>query len=160
MTVMQYSSGALAAAVRSERISIEALVDVLAVERQLLAAGEIDRLDQIAARNRELLLHIAHLGEHRNRLLERAGVSTDRVGMQVLVDTSGNSDEARTEWHLLLDVTQKAHRLNQENGAFIEAGMRANQQALSVLISAGSGGSYGPGGRTLNPRSSRTLASA
>ena len=160
MTVMQYSASALAAAVRSEHLSIQTLVDVLSVERQLLASGEIDRLEQTAVRKRELLLHIAHLGEHRNRLLERAGVSADRRGMQALLDGRSDSDEARAEWQLLLGVTQKAHRLNQENGAFIEAGMRANQQALSVLVSAGAAGAYGPGGRTMNPRSSRTLASA
>ena len=111
-------------------------------------------------RKRELLLHIAHLGEHRNRLLERAGVSADRRGMQVLLDAPSGSDETRAEWKSLLDITQKAHRLNQENGAFIEAGMRANQQALSVLVAASSAGAYGPGGRTMSPRTSRTLASA
>jgi flagella synthesis protein FlgN len=160
MTVMQYSAGALAAAVRSERISIQTLVDVLSVERQLLASGEIDRLEQTAVRKRELLLHISHLGDHRNRLLERAGVSADRHGMKALLDARDDAHEARSEWQSLLDVTQKAHRLNQENGLFIEAGMRSNQQALSVLVSAGSAGAYGPGGRTMNPRSSRTLASA
>ena len=38
MTVMQYSAGALASEVRSERIGIQTLVDVLSVERQLLAS--------------------------------------------------------------------------------------------------------------------------
>lgn len=160
MIPTQYSAVALAAAVRSERLGVQALNDVLSAERQLLAAGEIDRIEETASRKRELLLHIAHLGEQRNRLLERAGVSADRRGMQALLDADRNSPDARTEWALLLEVTRQAHRLNQENGAFIEAGMRANQQALSVLVSAGSAGAYGPGGRTLNPRSSRTLASA
>ena len=160
MSFTQYSAGALAAAVRSERIGVQALVDALAAERQLLAAGEIDRIEETAARKRELLLHIAHLGEQRNRLLEGAGVSADRRGMQALLDSSQDSQETRAEWEMLLDITRKAHRLNQENGAFIESGMRANQQALSVLISAGSAGAYGPGGRTMSPRTSRTLASA
>jgi hypothetical protein len=38
--------------------------------------------------------------------------------------------------------------------------MRANHQALSVLLSAASAGTYGPGGRTVSPLSSRTLGSA
>lgn len=160
MTPGQYSKGALTAALRSERTGVQALVEVLSAERQLLAAGEIDRIEAMATRKRELLLHIAHLGEQRNRFLERAGVSADRSGMQALLAAHPDSNEARVEWDTLLDATRKAHRLNQENGTFIEAGMRANKQALSVLISAGSAGAYGPGGRTLNPRSSRTLASA
>lgn len=160
MTFPQYSAVALAAVLRSERIGVQALVDALAAERQLLASGEIDRIEETAARKRELLLHIAHLGEQRNRLLQSAGVSPDRSGLQGLLDAHPHCAEARVEWEMLVEGTVKAHRLNQENGALIEAGMRANQQALSVLISAGSASAYGPGGRTLNPRPSRNLASA
>lgn len=160
MIPLEPSVAALAAAVHSERVSVQALVEVLAQERELLAAGETDRLADTTSRKRELLLHIAHLGEHRNRLLEKCGASTDRRGMENLLAANPGADEARAEWRSLLEITQQAHRLNQQNGAFIETGMRANQQALSVLVSAASAGTYGPGGRTLNPLSSRSLASA
>jgi flagellar biosynthesis/type III secretory pathway chaperone len=156
----QPSIADLTAAVRSERVSVQALVEVLTEERQVLSTGDVDRLGDSAARKRELLLHIAHLGEQRNRLLERCGASADRRGMENLLAANPGAHEPRAEWEGLLEVAQKAHRLNQENGAFIDAGMRANQQALSVLMSAASAGTYGPGGRALNPLSSRSLASA
>ena len=158
----QPSHGDLAGALRSERSGVQALVEVLSAERQALAAGDADRLADIAPRKRELLLHIAHLGEQRNRLLERCGVSADRAGMERLLDANGHASECRDEWRALLEVTQQAHRLNQENGAHIEAGMRANQQALSVLTSAArsAAGTYGPGGRSVNPFGSRSYASA
>jgi flagella synthesis protein FlgN len=115
----------------------------------------------MAPRKRELLLHIAHMGEARNRMLERCGVSADRKGMERLLATLAATDVLIAEWRALIEITQKAHRLNQENGAFVDAGMRANQQALSVLTSAAAAtGTYGASGRTLNPLSSRSLASA
>ena len=156
----QPSIADLAAALRSERVSVQALVEVLTEERQLLAIGDVDRVGDIASRKRELLLHIGHLGGQRNRLLERCGASPDRRGMDSLLAANPNAHEPRAEWQALVEIAQKAHRLNQENGIFIEAGMRANQQALSLLVSASAPGTYGPGGRTMNPLSPRSLASA
>jgi len=151
----------LAAAIRSERAGVQALVEALAQERQALAAGDTDRVADMAPRKRELLLHIAHMGEQRNRLLEHCGASPDRRGMERLLEANSNAGESRSEWLALLELTHNAHRLNQENGAFIEAGMRANQQALAVLTSAASvsANTYGPSGRAVN-FFSRSLASA
>jgi flagella synthesis protein FlgN len=158
----QPSHGDLASALRSERVGVQALMEVLEAERQALASGDADRLTDTAPRKRELLLHIAHLGEQRNRLLERCGVTADRRGMERLLEANAHAGDCRGEWDALLEMSQKAHRLNQENGAYIEAGMRANQQALSVLTSAAASasGTYGPMGRSVSAFSSRTYASA
>ena len=158
----QPSHGDLAGAIRSERAGVQALVEVLSVERQALAEGNADRLADVAPRKRELLLHIAHLGEQRNRLLERCGFSADRTGMERLLEANSHAGDCRDEWRALLEVTHKAHRLNQEIGAHIEAGMRANQQALSVLTSAAASasGTYSATGRTTNPFGSRSYATA
>jgi flagellar biosynthesis/type III secretory pathway chaperone len=160
VTLTPSAASVLAAEVRSERGGVQALFETLAEQRQLLTSGDADRLTDTVARKRELLLQLAQLGEQRNRLLRKAGVSPDGRGMRAILDHPAATDELRTEWRLLIEITQKAQRLNEENGVFIEAGMRANQQALSVLISAASGNTYGPGGRTVSPLSSRTLASA
>lgn len=158
---MMQSSAQFAAAIRSERAAIEALVEVLTAERDALSGGHTDRLTQIAPRKRELLLHVAHLGEQRNRTLENSGLSANRTGMERWLLVNDDAGAARAEWRALLELTQSAQHLNQRNGAFIDAGMRANQQALQALMSAGASAStYGPGGRALNPLSSRALASA
>jgi len=151
----------LVTAIRSERAGIQALVDVLTDERNALREGHVDRLPELAPRKRELLLHLAHLGEQRNRLLERGGVSADRRGMETWLKMHDAAGAVRADWQALLQLTQTAHDLNQENGLYIDAGMRANQQALQALMSAGAATStYGPGGRSTSPLSSRTLASA
>lgn len=158
---MSQISVQLAASIRSERTGVQALVEVLTVERNALAQGHTDRLTETASRKRELLLHIAHLGDQRTRLLERSGFSADRRGMENWLLANDPNGVARAEWNALVELTQKAHRLNQENGAFIDAGMRANQHALQALMSAGAAAStYGASGRSLSPVSSRSLASA
>ena len=151
----------LAASIRSERTGVQALVETLTVERNALANGHTDSLAETASRKRELLLHIAHLGDQRMRLLERSGFATDRRGMDNWLVANDPNGVARAEWNALLELTQKAHRLNKENGAFIDAGMRANQHALQALMSAGAAAStYGASGRTVSSVQSRALASA
>jgi flagella synthesis protein FlgN len=158
---MSQPSAQLAASIQSERAGVQALVEVLSAELTALKGGDTDRLSDTAPRKRELLLHIAHLGEQRNRLLERSGASADRRGMELWLQANDRDGVARVEWRALVELTQAAHRLNQENGAYIQAGMRANQQALQALMNASAAAStYGPGGRSVSPVASRTLASA
>ena len=87
----------LVAAIRSERTGIQALVDVLTEERNALREGHLDRLAEFAPRKRELLLHIAHLGEQRNRLLEAGGLSADRRGMETWLTMHDASGAARED---------------------------------------------------------------
>ena len=155
------TSAQLTAGIRSERAGIQALVDVLTEERNALSRGETDGLAGLASRKRELLLNIAHLGEQRNRLLERSGCTADRRGMEIWLRAHDRDGTGRAEWRALMELTQSAHRLNQDNGAFIDARMRANNEALQALMSAGATShTYGPGGRSVSPMASRALASA
>jgi flagellar biosynthesis/type III secretory pathway chaperone len=143
-----------------ERSTVEALVTALATEREALGAGDIDHLERSAPRKRELLA-VAAADEQRNRLLERMGAGAGRRGMEAWFGSHHVDSSTRENWRALLSLTERARRLNEENGAFISAGIRANQQALSGLLAAARSTSvYGPGGRTLNPLSSRPLASA
>ena len=151
----------LAATLKSERDGVQALIEELSRERAALEAGNADVAADHAPRKRELLLHIAHMGEARNRMLERCGATPDRRGMERLLGTLSETDAIRAEWRGLIEAAQLAQRLNHENGIFIDAGMRANQQALAVLASASSrSGTYGAHGRTVNSLSSRALAQA
>lgn len=144
-----------------ERAAVEALVSALAMERQALGAGDIDQLERAAPRKRELLMAVAAADEQRNRLLERMGVGGGRSGMEAWLGSHHVDSSTRDNWHALLSLTERARRLNEENGVFISAGLQANQQTLSGLLTAARSTSvYGPGGRTLNPLSSRPLASA
>jgi len=158
---MTQSAAEFAAAIQNECAAIEALVQVLTEERDALSVGNTDHLMQIALRKRELLLHVAHLAEQRNRLLEQSGCTADRRGMEHWLQTHDQIGTAQVQWRALLELTRSAHALNHRNGIFIDAGMNANQQALQALMSAGAAANtYGPAGRALNPLSSRSLASA
>jgi flagellar biosynthesis/type III secretory pathway chaperone len=158
---MSQPAALLAATIRSERAGVQALVETLTAERNALLNGLTDQLAGTAQRKRELLLHIAHLGDQRNRVLERSGFAADRRGVENWLVANDPAGVARAEWNALLELTRGAHRLNRENGAYIDAGMRANQHALQALMSAGAAAStYGASGRAVNPYASRALASA
>lgn len=144
-----------------ERATVEALVGVLATERQALGTGNIDALERTAPRKRELLMAVAAADAQRNRLLARDGVGTGRGGMEAWFGRHIVDPSTRQNWLALLSLTERARDLNEENGVFITAGLQANQQALSTLMTATRSTSvYGPGGRTMSPLSSRPLASA
>jgi flagellar biosynthesis/type III secretory pathway chaperone len=161
MTRQPPSGADIPASLAAERAAVEALVATLATERKALGAGNIDHLEHAAPRKRELLMAVAAADEQRNRLLERSGAGTGRRGMEAWLHRHTVDPSTRENWRALLDLTERARRLNEENGAFISAGLQANQQALSALLTAARSSSvYGPGGRTLNPVSSRPLASA
>jgi flagella synthesis protein FlgN len=149
------------ASLAAERASVEALVAVLGIEREALGAGNVDQLEQAAPRKRELLMAVAAADEQRNRLLERSGAGSGRRGMEAWFSWNVVDPSTLENWHRLLTLTADARRLNEENGVFINASLQANQQALSTLLTAARSTSvYGPAGRTLNPLSSRPLASA
>ena len=155
------SPGELTALVKAERTGVEALVEVLQAERAALVGGDADRLGELSRRKRELLLHIAHLGDQRGRLLEHCGATPDRSGMERLLAANGGAGTCQMEWNALLEESRRAKLLNQENGDRIDSGMRANQQALSTLTSAArSQSTYSAAGRTTNAFGSRSLASA
>lgn len=144
-----------------ERAAVEALVAALTVERDALGAGNIDHLEQAAPRKRELLMAVAAADQQRNRLLERSGAGSGRRGMDAWLSSHRVDQSTHENWRALLNLTERARRLNDENGAFISAGLQVNEQALSTLLTAARSTSvYGPAGRTLNPLSSRPLASA
>jgi flagellar biosynthesis/type III secretory pathway chaperone len=155
------SGGDIPASLAVERAALEALVATLTLEREALGAGNIDHLEQAAPRKRELLMAVAAADQQRTRLLERSGVGSGRRGMETWLGSRRVDPSTHENWRALLNLTERAKRLNEENGAFINAGIQANQQALSALLTAARSTSvYGPGGRTLNPLSSRPLASA
>jgi flagella synthesis protein FlgN len=155
------SGGDIPACLALERAAVEALVETLRLEREALGAGNIDHLERAAPRKRELLMAVAAAYQQRNRLLERSGGATGRRGMETWLRSHGVDPSTHENWRALLELTEQAKRLNEENGAFISAGIQANQQALSALLTAARSTSvYGPAGRTLNPLSSRPLASA
>jgi flagellar biosynthesis/type III secretory pathway chaperone len=161
MTMPSRACADIPTALAAERAAVEALLAVLAAERTALSAGDADQLDHAAPRKRELLIALAKADEQRNRLLQQAGAGHGRLGMEAWLRTRNGQDDVRKNWHALLQLADRARRLNEENGAFIGANMRANQQALSALMTAArSNNVYGPGGRTLSPLSSRPLASA
>lgn len=158
---MPHSAERFAALIQAERAAMAALVAALEQEREALEQGHTDRLTQIATAKRELLLHVAYLGDQRNRVLDQSGISAQRSGMERWLQVHDHNGIAHNAWRALIEITNHAQQLNRRNGIYIEAGASANQQAVSALLSASAAaGTYGPAGRAMNSLSPRSLASA
>jgi flagellar biosynthesis/type III secretory pathway chaperone len=158
---MPRSAVQFAAAIQIERAGLEALVAALEQEHHALEQRHTDRLTQIATTKRELLLHLAHLGDQRNRMLEQSGMGRDRTGMKRWLQVHDHNGVAQNAWRALVEITHHAQQMNRRNGIYIEADARENRRALQALLAASAAaGTYGPADRAINPLSSRSLASA
>ncbi len=74
---------------------------------------------------------------------------------------SKNAPQGLVLWQEILQLANRAQRLNQTNGELIQIKMRYNQQALGVLVGATqhAAGLYGPDGQPNLPNTGRTLGS-
>jgi flagella synthesis protein FlgN len=153
-------NAALCTALKAECQAFEEFCDILRTEQKTLTAGETDKLMELAQHKSDKIVLLSHLAEKRNRFLGAQPLSPDQSGMEHWLErhAAEREGEIGTAWRRLLDLARSAQRLNQENGAMIEAKMRHNQQALAVLQSAAAQASlYGPDGMTHPPGKGRPL---
>ncbi len=153
-------SAGLFSDLKAECQSFEEFHEILQAEEKALTSGEIDKLVELARRKSEKVVVLSGLAEKRNRFLIAQSLTPDQQGMARwlelnVAEQEGNIGKA---WRRLVDVAQRARRLNETNGAMIEAKLRYNQQALAVFQSAATQLSlYGPDGKTHSPGSIRPL---
>lgn len=151
-------------ALQAEHDAWRLFLRLLQEEQDALAQADADLLLAIAQRKSAQVAHLAALGEARNRHLRAATGAADQAGMDIWCerfDAGGQAGAARL-WRQLLDVAQSAQRINEENGALINARLQHNQQALVVLRGAADAAAqcYGPDGQPRTPGSGRPLGKA
>ncbi len=139
--------GDITAVLREERVAVQSFVALLVREQDALLQGDVDRVGASAAAKTRELLHLAELAQRRGRFLQSESLTPDRKGMDAWIARYAAPVETVAEWQELLRAIRTAHDVNQTNGMLIEAGMRANNQALAAIRSAANmGGVYGPDG--------------
>lgn len=138
----------------------QAFCEILEAEARALTAGEIDKLGHLAQLKSDKVVQLSRLAERRNRILAAQALGSDRQGMARWIElhaADGNGDAGET-WRRLLEIAERARRLNDQNGAMIEAKLRHNQKALAVFQSAATQlDLYGPDGKTRNGTSIRPI---
>lgn len=138
----------------------EEFCGILQAEERALAAGEIDKLGHLAQLKSDKVVQLSRLAERRNRILAAQSLGSDRQGMARWIELYAADERNGTEntWRRLLEIAERAQRLNDQNGAMIEAKLRHNQKALMVFQSAATQlDLYGPDGKTRNGASVRPI---
>ena len=134
----------------AERQRIDALVELMKQEQQLLVSADADGLAEVTPRKVALVQELAPLSRPRHPALGGAGFPAAGAGMGAWLAARG--DEAvRSEWSALLARTADAKELNRVNGLLINRQMAHNQTVLQALRTpAGKAEStlYGANGQT------------
>jgi len=139
---------------------VEAFVDLLHREQQLLGENAVDALQALVADKSRAAADLADSAQGRDKLLADLGLATGRAGMEAwLVSADGARSQAA--WSRLLALAAEARSLNETNGHLIDIHLNNNQQALAVLMSAANqAATYGPDGQQKSGGGGRSLGSA
>jgi flagella synthesis protein FlgN len=140
-----------------EHQRIDALVELMKQEQQLLVAADADALAELTPRKVALVQELAQLSRERHAALGNAGFAASEAGMEPWLAAHG--DEAvRTAWSALLARTAEAKELNRVNGMLINRQMAHTQTVLNALRTPTGGaesGLYGAKGQTFGGGPSR-----
>lgn len=116
----------------AERQRIDALVELMKQEQQLLVSADADGLAEVTPRKVALVQELAQLSRQRHAALGGAGFPAAETGMEPWLASHGD-EAARSEWSALLARTADAKELNRVNGLLINRQMAHNQTVLQAL---------------------------
>lgn len=142
---------------REEQLAMQALLELMHEEQQLLIEADIDALSVLTPRKNVLVGQLSAMAGLRHGQLAACGFPASEAGMEAWLAQAGE-EPARTLWLSLLDQTRQAKEFNRVNGVLLNKHMAHTRAALSALSPAEqSNTTYGPSGQTSNAPTSRRL---
>lgn len=117
-----------------EQAALDRFIDLLKQEQAALVDANVDVLQHISEDKQKQSDQLNDLARQRIALLQGAGFSTDRAGVQAWL--AQQSPAVRDDWQKLLDTAEAAQHLNQTNGTLIQTHLEFNQRALIALMQA------------------------
>ncbi|MEE4637544.1 MAG: flagellar protein FlgN [Wenzhouxiangella sp.] len=137
------------------------LLGTLEAERTALEAGNADQLDALTGEKSVLLGRLDELGKDQVSLLSELEFDSSGSGLEQALAWCDPNRELAEQRQDLGRRLQRCRELNQRNGLTVQYRLGYVRRALDVLNGAppGSGGVYGPDGRTSSASPSRLLAS-
>jgi flagella synthesis protein FlgN len=141
------------AKLNNERDVLHSFVVLLEQEQQVLLGTETEPLLALAESKTHSSDELIALSQQRRQLLP------DPANTETWL--SKNAPQGLVIWREILQLANRAQRLNQTNGELIQIKMRYNQQALGVLVGATqhAAGLYGPDGQPNFPSTGHPLGS-
>lgn len=139
--------------------ALKAFVALLETEQQALLDGQTEQLLTLSSNKIQAAHELSNLVNARRNDLLAHGAKAEAGGAAAWLQT--HAADSLPEWHNIQQLSEQAQHLNRTNGVLIQAKLRHNQQALTVLQNAarGADGLYGPDGQPHLPTSGRTLGS-
>lgn len=114
-----------------ECASAKLLCDILASERNALAANKLELLDELATKKQTQIEKLEALGKIRIDWLSCRGIDTDSTKLNEYFTHAGN-EQARA-WQTLLKQLEECQQLNRVNGSIVKQLQKKITNALSIL---------------------------
>lgn len=138
----------------------QTLLETLQDETQALGRDP-EALERAALRKQDLVSRMEGLHEQRCALLQRAGCSASRTGLEEFIGRFDHGKRLHTRWLRLVEITEHCRDANLSNGAAVELGRLHLRQALAVMHGQSPQTvTYGASGKSLAAGLSRVLAKA
>ena len=142
----------LAKNLEAELHAFQGFIQILQTEQDSLVEANVDPLLELARLKSEKVLLLSQLADLRTRFISAQGFPPKQGSMDAwLKQQQRNPESSRIAelWVQLLTLAESAQQLNNINGSMIDARLRNNQQALSILQSAAKQSAlYGADGHT------------
>jgi flagella synthesis protein FlgN len=144
----------------AEADAVVRFVDLLKLEQESLANGNIDALAPIIQQKNSVATELATFAKQRNASLASKGFGPDRAGVEAWCERHPSDTRAGATWSRILLLASEARELNRVNGELIKIRMQHNTQALEALLGASQSlDLYGPDGQAAS-RSNRRINDA
>ena len=134
---------------KTEKITFEALIEILKKEEEALIQGTIEKIDNLASDKSFLVEKLIQLDNHRNKYFQNQGLTLKKYSINNwFAQKYSDKSEIQILWNELLKLVRIAQKLSHSNGLIISAHLQHNQRAFAALHrAAGNVSLYGPKGQ-------------
>jgi flagella synthesis protein FlgN len=123
----------LKAALEHEIQCTEALIRALDEEQEALTGREPARLETVLRDKQSQLVELEQASRQRNAVVQQAGYSADRQGVEACVRACDVQGSLNALWERLNELVRQCRERNRVNGGIVELSRHHVQRALAVL---------------------------
>ena len=133
----------------TEKVTLEAFIEILKKEENALIQGKIEEIDYLASDKSRLVEKLIQLENRRNEYFQSQGLTSKKNNVSIwFAQQYLDQSEIQILWNALLELVRIAQKLSHSNGLIISAHLQHNQRAFAALhCAAGSVSLYGPKGQ-------------
>lgn len=138
----------------------EQLLELIDAEFQALSERDLPRLDGLLNDKQPLLALLQQHGNERSRLLQSAGLTADRDGLNALAANSTQGEQLLARSEDLSNLLQRCQEANLRNGRLVRANQASVRSVLGILRGGETPGLYDSRGSAARIAQQRPLSQA